>query len=382
MSKLALQIERYELTNGLRVVLVQDPRAPEVQVTMRYQVGGVDDPPAQRGLAHLVEHLMFQQMVGERAIFARLQDHASAFNGFTTLDATTYVARARPERLGELLSIDAIRLGLRCASITDATFERERQVVINEQRLRASAVAVVGSIHEGLFPAGHPYRDWVGGTEESVGSVTRAQACAFADARYASKNAVLVVSGPVTDAQVHAALGKFFARIPARPAAAPAQIARTTSTGQTTVRAPIDDEVIIVAWPLPDDLALRSRMRALSSIVQAAVDGEVAGRVEVVELGGERDPLLALAVTTASDESSADAVGGIRRGLALAPGLLRTIAPSSTTSCSIARSSRRSMRCSPSSTTSRRATRSSPRTSCRDAIRASRSPTRSAVCAR
>lgn len=324
-TSLALQIERYELSNGLRVVLVQDARAPEVQVTMRYQVGSIDDPPGQRGLAHLVEHLMFQQMVGERSVFARLQDHASAFNAYTSLDATTYIARARPDRLGELLSIDAIRLGLRCASITDAIFDRERAVVVNEQRLRAAATSLQVAIHEGLFPAGHPYRDSIAGSEQSIGSVTRAEACAFADARYAPRQAVLVVSGPVTEAQLHAALGKFFARLPARPGAAPAQIARTTTTSQATVRAHVDDDLVIVAWPLPDDLALRSQMRAIARTVYAAVDSEVAGRVQLAELGGDRDPMLALAVTPADDETTADALAGIRRGLELAPSLLRSM---------------------------------------------------------
>src|SRR5580704_10181620 len=49
--------------NGLRVLLVNDPNASQIQVTMRYRVGAVDDPPGLEGIAHLVEHLMFQQIV-------------------------------------------------------------------------------------------------------------------------------------------------------------------------------------------------------------------------------------------------------------------------------------------------------------------------------
>ena len=58
-TKLGLAIEHFELGNGLKVVLVEDPRATEVQVTMRYRVGGINDPAGQEGLAHLVEQLMF-----------------------------------------------------------------------------------------------------------------------------------------------------------------------------------------------------------------------------------------------------------------------------------------------------------------------------------
>ncbi|HEY6038829.1 MAG TPA: insulinase family protein, partial [Kofleriaceae bacterium] len=128
-THLGLDVERFELMNGLRVVLVHDPTAPEVEVTMRYAVGGIDEPAGQAGIAHLVEHLMYQQVLGSQTLFAHLEAGASDFNGATTHDATTYVARANPGRLDELLSIEAVRAGLRCTSITDSAFEREREVV-------------------------------------------------------------------------------------------------------------------------------------------------------------------------------------------------------------------------------------------------------------
>lgn len=114
--------------NGLRVLLVNDPNASQIQVTMRYRVGAVDDPPGLEGIAHLVEHLMFQQIVGAQSVFAKLQSDASSYNGFTTFDATTYVERASPDKLEEMLALEGVRLGLRCASVTDAAFIREREV--------------------------------------------------------------------------------------------------------------------------------------------------------------------------------------------------------------------------------------------------------------
>jgi len=179
--------------NGLRVVLVHDPTATEVEVTMRYAVGGVDEPAGQAGIAHLVEHLMFQQVLGSQTLFAHLEAGASEFNGATTPDATTYVARANPARLDELLSIEAVRAGLRCTSITDSVFEREREVVINELRQRSEASALRTSLQGAAFPGGHPYRVPLGGDEGSVAAITRAQACALAGAHNAPNNPVLVV---------------------------------------------------------------------------------------------------------------------------------------------------------------------------------------------
>src|SRR5258706_6837707 len=72
-AKLGLDISTFELGNGLRVVAVRDPRAADVHVTMRYGVGSADDA-SKPGIAHLVEHLMFQQVLGTQTIFALLQN--------------------------------------------------------------------------------------------------------------------------------------------------------------------------------------------------------------------------------------------------------------------------------------------------------------------
>jgi zinc protease len=171
-TNLGLKISKVELANGLRVVVVHDPRSIEVQVTMRYQVGSVDDPRGQEGIAHLVEHLMFQQILGSQSLFARLEDIATHFNATTTFDATTYVSRAHGSYLAELLSMESVRLGLRCTSITDSVFDRERAVVLNELRQSNDTFELLDSIHRGLYPPTHPYRRSIGGTEASVGAIT------------------------------------------------------------------------------------------------------------------------------------------------------------------------------------------------------------------
>lgn len=60
-THLGLRLSAFELANGVRGVLVHDPGATEVQVTMRYQVGSVDDPPEHPGMAHLVSGDITQQ---------------------------------------------------------------------------------------------------------------------------------------------------------------------------------------------------------------------------------------------------------------------------------------------------------------------------------
>src|SRR5215468_9405056 len=104
-TDLGLKISSVTLANGLRVIVVEDPRATGVQVTTRYQVGSVDDQQ-HPGMAHLVEHLMFQQVLDGQPLFTQLEDVATSFNAATTFDATTYVARAPASALDKLLAVE------------------------------------------------------------------------------------------------------------------------------------------------------------------------------------------------------------------------------------------------------------------------------------
>lgn len=319
-TNLGISISRLDLSNGLPVVIVRDPRAPEVQVTMRYRVGSVDDPEGQEGMAHLVEHLMFQQVLGSQSLFAHLQSHATSFNGVTTLDATTYFARAPVSRLEELLSIEAVRVGSRCTSITDSVFAREREVVVNEVRQRDAATTMREDLYRGLYPDGHPYRRRSAGTPEGVAAMTREQACAFADAHYAPSNAVLVVSGDVTPDQVSASLKKFLARIPKRTAIDRAPVPRIDlQPRRTETTAQVDQDILLVAWPLPADPAAQARVRAVATATEASIRSATGGSTQLLVLGDERAPLVGIVVLPAEDELMDDVVKQVQRAVSEAP---------------------------------------------------------------
>ena len=307
------------MTNGLKVVLVHDPRAPEVEVTMRYRAGLVDDPQGEEGMSHLVEHLMFQQVVGAETIWSHELDDTTSFNGFTDLDSTMYIARAPRERLGELLTFEGVRLGTRCASITQSTFDRERQVVINEARLRDAASQLQSAIDAGLFPQGHPYRR-APEDEHTLGAITREQACAFADAHYTPGNAVLVISGNLDNQTAQAALLKALGHIGKRDGIAPVAVPPLPSVGRAVdAQAPIDDDALIVAWPLPADAKLRAQMRVVAATTRSLIDARVRGRVEMAERGDQRAPLLEIAVEPSTGETYEQVHAAVERAIDRTP---------------------------------------------------------------
>lgn len=315
-TSMDLAISNATLANGLRVVLVRDPHATDLQVTMRYNVGSVDDPKDQSGVAHLVEHLMFQQVLGNESIFAKLEATTRFFNAMTSPDATTYLARAPIDRLESLLSIEAVRLGFRCTSITPATFEREREVVVNEERLRARGELLWTALHRGVFSDAHPYARR--STPESVGAITMAQACAFADAHYTPTNAVLVVSGDLRETAVVDAMAKFIARLPRRDAApAPAVPVAERRTGEAT--APLDDDAVLVAWPVPVDPVRRVRAEAVFTTVLGAIDANVKGIVLPLSLGDQRAKMFGALIYRTSKETTESVRAAVKAAVSGAP---------------------------------------------------------------
>ncbi len=69
-APLKIPYEKFQLKNGLNVILHHDPRLPRVAVNLHYRVGAQDDPRGRAGMAHLFEHLMFMgtKRVAEKQI--------------------------------------------------------------------------------------------------------------------------------------------------------------------------------------------------------------------------------------------------------------------------------------------------------------------------
>jgi zinc protease len=315
------------LANGLRVVVVTDPHATDVQVTTQYQVGAVDDL-RRYGLAHLVEHLMYQQILDGEPVFTRLEDRATYFNAATSMDTTTYVARAPAHELDLLLSIEAVRLEQRCATITAQAFEREREVVINELRQRDDASEVFRALYAALYPAGHPYLRDIGGTLDSVGAATLEDACAFMDAHYTPERAVLVLTGDLPAPAVDAALAQLAAGIARRAGAPATTIAPFPPVPRySEVPVAIDDDVFVLAWQLPLDPELQTKVRAVAAALPRLVDAEIAGSVVSVELGDRGAPFFALAVVPGDGETYQQAAEGARRAVESLPAIFQTASP-------------------------------------------------------
>jgi zinc protease len=244
------------LPNGLTLVLATDHTTPTVAVDIWYHVGSKNEVRGRTGFAHLFEHMMF---TGSGHVPYGLQDKLTegvggGNNATTSNDRTNYFDTVPANYLESALWIEADRMGFLLDAFDHAKLDAQRDVVINERRLRQDN-APYGAVYEILnrttYPPSNPY-SW-----DVIGSVADLRAASDEDVKnffrqyYAPNNAVLAIAGDFDPAQAKAWVVKYFGGIPrvgsiARPPVPPV----TLSSAQRLV---YEDRVqvprLYVQWP-------------------------------------------------------------------------------------------------------------------------------------
>jgi zinc protease len=223
-----IPFERYQLKNGLTVILHQDRRLPIVAVSVWYDVGGLSEQPGRSGFAHLFEHMMFQNSpnVGEDRFFPILQDlGGSKINGTTSYDRTNYFETVPSNTLETVLWMESDRMGFLLDSITDKSLANQKDVVQNERR-QSVENQPYGLMSERLtkllYPAPHPYNGDVIGSMDDIRAATRKDVEAFFKTYYTPANATLVLAGDIEVPEAKRWIEKYFGpleglRKPPRP---------------------------------------------------------------------------------------------------------------------------------------------------------------------
>ena len=125
-------ITEYALPDGLHVLLFPDLSKPKVTVNMTYLIGSRQEGSGERGMAHLLEHMVFKQTKAGRDVIKELTDHGANFNGSTSDDRTNYfeTVTATDENLRWAIGLEADRMvNMR---IEKALLDTEMTVVRNE----------------------------------------------------------------------------------------------------------------------------------------------------------------------------------------------------------------------------------------------------------
>jgi zinc protease len=273
------------LANGLETFVKVDRRAPVAVSMLLYRAGSIDETNGTTGVAHVLEHMMFQGThrfpSGE---FSRMIAEAGGrSNAFTSEDYTGYHQQLHNSSLELSFELEADRMVN--LNLTEASFAKELRVVMEERRQRVDdnpRALVNERLHSTMFMA-HPYRTPVVGWMNDLENMRLSDARAWYDTWYAPNNAVLVVSGDVQPEQVFALAEKHFGPIPSKslPIRKPQSEPDQTGMKRVIVKAPARMPTIAMAYHAPalHDIEKDWEPYALS-ILAGVLDGHPAARLE------------------------------------------------------------------------------------------------------
>jgi predicted Zn-dependent peptidase len=212
-----IEFEKFELDNGLKVIVHQDKTTPIVAINIVYNVGARNESANKTGFAHLFEHLMFGGSINITNYDAPLQMVGGENNAFTNNDITNYYITLPKENIETGFWLESDRM--LSLAFSEKSLEVQRNVVIEEFKQRYLNQPY-GDIYLLLRPLAykkHPYQWATIGKEIShIENATMQDVKDFFYAHYAPNNAVLSVVGNITAKEIKPLVEKYFGDIEKR----------------------------------------------------------------------------------------------------------------------------------------------------------------------
>jgi zinc protease len=215
----ALDIKEQRLDNGLKVLIVENHKAPVATFQVWYRTGSRDEPAGKSGLSHLLEHMMFKgtSRYGPSVLSKIIQKNGGTDNAYTTKDYTIYFELFSSDRI--MLSIDLEADRMQNLTLNPKEVFSERSVVIEERRLRYEDDPQ-NSLFEEVVAAAykvHPYQRPVIGWMSDLKSIERDDLYNYYKTHYSPSNAVIVIVGDVKADQIIERIKISFGDIPPGP---------------------------------------------------------------------------------------------------------------------------------------------------------------------
>ena len=230
----AAEPHEYLLSNGMKVLLVEMPKAPVATVQVWYKVGSRNEVMGRAGLSHMLEHMMFKGTAKyPKGSFSRLiRKNGGMDNAFTSQDFTAYFENLAADRVQLALEMEADRMqGL---ILDQNELKTEREVVKEERRLRTEDDPQ-GALVEALFAQAylsHPYHWPVIGWFGDLDAMTLDDLQRHYDTYYSPNNATLIVVGDIKAEQLLPTIKHLFEPIPRGPEPKPVATMEAEQKGE------------------------------------------------------------------------------------------------------------------------------------------------------
>lgn len=207
--------KEFILENGMKVIVKEDHRSPVVVSQIWYKVGSSYEEHGKTGLTHLLEHLMFrgteQYAAGQ---FSKIMaENGADENAFTGTDYTAYFQKLEKNRLEISFKLEADRM--RNLKLSQKEFDKEREVVIEERKLRTDDKpnSLMYEIFKATAYQTSPYRNPIIGWMPDLKNLRLEDAKNWYQRWYAPNNAILIVVGDVDPQHVFELAKQHFGQI-------------------------------------------------------------------------------------------------------------------------------------------------------------------------
>ncbi|KEY18445.1 M16 family metallopeptidase [Kaistella antarctica] len=208
-------VKEYSLNNGMKVLLIPDGSQSNMVVNIVYNVGSKDEGYGEKGMAHLLEHMLFKSTKNLGDIKKQLSDKGGAANGTTYYDRTNYyeIFPSNDENLKWAIQMEADRMIN--ATILQSDLDKEFSVVRNEFEIGENNPS--GVLMEKVFSTAymwHNYGNSTIGSKEDIERVKAPTLRKFYEKYYQPDNATLIIAGKFDEANALKHIAENFSVLP------------------------------------------------------------------------------------------------------------------------------------------------------------------------
>jgi zinc protease len=207
-----------ELSNGLKVIVVEDHSIPLVSYQTWFKVGSVDETPGITGMTHFFEHLFFKgtPRFKSREFFKTLEMKGAEVNAVATRDHTVFYESFTPDLFDSVVELESDRMkGL---AYHPRTFNSQKLIVLEERRLHYESSPDI-KIQEALWRLAfkrHSYRWPVMGMPNDLLTITLDKAKDWFQTYFQPSNAAVVIVGDIQAERAFEAIQKAYREIPSQ----------------------------------------------------------------------------------------------------------------------------------------------------------------------
>ncbi len=245
--------KKYQLKNGLKVLLVESHKSPVLSIQMWVKTGSADEKKGEEGISHFIEHLVFKGTrkfkVGE--IASQVEAAGGELNAYTSFDQTVFYVTISKEF--ENVGLDVISEMMGFPQFDEKEINNEREVVIEEIKRSNDSPHRQASrlLFETMYKK-HPYGIPVIGYEKNINTVSRKTLLSYFQGRYNPKTMTLIVAGDFKSLEMRKKIDTYFSKFEKNKMRVVKRAQDKVKKPALVVKtAPFAETIVHLAFPIP-----------------------------------------------------------------------------------------------------------------------------------